>query len=78
MLASPRHFEQATALVQPEHIGAKFVCGPDPQAHLDKIDEYVKAGYDEVYVANVGPHYGGFFQLYQREIFPSLRLSGPR
>lgn len=73
VLASPRHFEQATALVQPEHIGTKFVCGPDPQAHLDKIDEYVKAGYDEVYVANVGPHYGGFFQLYQREIFPSLR-----
>jgi G6PDH family F420-dependent oxidoreductase len=73
VLPSPRHFEQATQLVTPEMIRDKFVCGPDPQPHLEKIEEYAKAGFDEVYVANTGPHAEDFFRMYAERVFPRLR-----
>ncbi|GAA2699789.1 TIGR03557 family F420-dependent LLM class oxidoreductase [Micromonospora olivasterospora] len=73
VLPSPRHFEQAGQLVQPEMMKESFVCGNSADAHLEMIDQYAKAGFDEVYVANTGPNYQGLFDLYQREVLPRLR-----
>ncbi|MCW3843421.1 TIGR03557 family F420-dependent LLM class oxidoreductase [Micromonospora yasonensis] len=73
VLPSPRHFEQATQLVRPEMVRESFVCGNDADAHLEMIDRYAKAGFDEVYVANTGPNWQGLFDLYQREVLPRLR-----
>ncbi|MFI7220142.1 TIGR03557 family F420-dependent LLM class oxidoreductase [Micromonospora maritima] len=73
VLPSPRHFEQAAQLVRPEQVREAFVCGRDADAHLEMIDRYAKAGYDEIYVANTGPHWPGLFDLYQREVLPRLR-----
>ncbi|MEO3778661.1 TIGR03557 family F420-dependent LLM class oxidoreductase [Micromonospora sp. B11E3] len=73
VLPSPRHFEQAGQLVQPEMMKKSFVCGNSADAHLEMIEQYAKAGFDEVYVANTGPHHQGLFDLYQREVLPRLR-----
>ncbi|GAB2933857.1 LLM class F420-dependent oxidoreductase [Micromonospora polyrhachis] len=73
VLPSPRHFEQASQLVDPEMMKEVFVCGNDPAGHLEMIDQYAKAGFDEVYVANVGPHYQGLFDLYAEQVLPRLR-----
>ncbi|MEO3748773.1 TIGR03557 family F420-dependent LLM class oxidoreductase [Plantactinospora sp. B5E13] len=73
VLPSPRHFEQASELVTEEMVGKAFVCGNDPQAHLEMIDKYRQAGFDEVYVANTGPHYQGPFDLYAKHVLPELR-----
>ncbi|MGC5019592.1 TIGR03557 family F420-dependent LLM class oxidoreductase [Micromonospora sp. DT47] len=73
VLPSPRHFEQAAQLVKPEMMKESFVCGNSPEAHLEMIDRYAKAGFDEVYVANTGPNAQGLFDLYQREVLPQLR-----
>ncbi|KOX10545.1 luciferase [Micromonospora sp. NRRL B-16802] len=73
VLPSPRHFEQASELVTPEMVKDAFVCGNKAEAHLEMIDQYAKAGFDEVYVANTGPHFQGLFDLYQREVLPRLR-----
>ncbi|MDG4833317.1 TIGR03557 family F420-dependent LLM class oxidoreductase [Solwaraspora sp. WMMD1047] len=73
VLPSPRHFEQASELVTQEMVAESFVCGNDPQAHLEMIDKYAKAGFDEVYVANTGPHYQGLFDLYANHVLPELR-----
>lgn len=70
VLSSPRHIEQASQLVTPEMIGGKFVVGPDPDGHLQKLDAYAKAGFDEVYVANIGPYYDRFFELYASHVLP--------
>ena len=48
VLPSPRHFEQAAQLVPPEMTREHFVCGPDPDGHLEKIEAYRKAGFTEV------------------------------
>jgi hypothetical protein len=44
------------------------VCGPDADAHRAAIDEFAEAGYDHVYVHQVGPDQEGFLDFYAREI----------
>ena len=73
VLPSPKHFEQASAMVPPEMTAKSHACGPDPEKHLESIRKYVDAGYDEIYVNNIGPHWPGFFDLYAKEILPALR-----
>mgnify|MGYP001100420609 CR=1 FL=1 len=73
VLPSPRHFEQVSKLVTPEMMGNVVVCGNDADAHLEMIDTYARAGFDEVYVANTGPHHQGLFDLYATRVLPALR-----
>lgn len=75
-LALPSHFEQAVAMVTEEQVAAATVCGPDPERHVARIREYVDAGYDHVYVHQVGPHQEGFFRFYQQEVLPRLQQVG--
>jgi G6PDH family F420-dependent oxidoreductase len=72
-LPLPAHFEEATELVSEEKIAESVVCGPDPERHLAAIREYLDAGYDHVYVHQVGPDQEGFFDFYEREVLPKLR-----
>lgn len=72
VLPSPRHFEQASELVRPEMMADSFVCGPNPEMHLEMIGKYDRAGFDEVYVANTGPHLRGFFDMYAKRVLPAL------
>jgi G6PDH family F420-dependent oxidoreductase len=72
-LPSPQHFEQASEWVTPEHIAEQFPLGPDPEVHLEAIRAYVDAGYDEIYVHQIGPDQEGFFKFYAEEIFPALQ-----
>lgn len=71
-LPLPRHFEEAAAMVDEDDVAESVVCDPDPQRHLDAIAEYVDAGYDHVYVHQVGPDQAGFFDFYEREVLPRL------
>jgi G6PDH family F420-dependent oxidoreductase len=71
-LAMPAHFEQACELVTEEQIGAMMACGPDPERHVQAIRAYLDAGFDEVYVSQIGPDQEGFFDFYRRELRPRL------
>jgi G6PDH family F420-dependent oxidoreductase len=69
-LPLPAHFEEAAEMVGEEDVGESIVCGPDPERHINAIGEYVEAGYDHVYVHQVGPDQEGFFEFYGREVLP--------
>lgn len=71
-LPLPRHFEEVAELVREEDIADSIVCGPDPEKHLAAIQEYIDAGYDHVYLHQVGPDQEGFFDFYEREVLPKL------
>ena len=73
VLPTPRHFEQATQLITEEMMDQSFTCGPDPEKHLRQLRSYADAGYDEVYVQQIGPEQEGFFRFYEDEILPKLR-----
>ncbi|HET7768691.1 MAG TPA: TIGR03557 family F420-dependent LLM class oxidoreductase [Chloroflexota bacterium] len=69
-LAIPEQFQQAAEMVNEEDVAKEVVCGPDPVRHIEKIQEYVDAGYDHVYVHQVGPDQEGMLRFYEREILP--------
>jgi len=71
-LPRPQHFEEATQTVRPDDVAKSIPCGPDPERHLEAIAEYVRAGFDHVYVHQVGPDQAGFFKFYEREILPNV------
>jgi len=74
-LALPQFFEQAGQLVKEEDVAQAVVCGPDPEKHLAKIREFVDAGFEQVYVHQVGPDQEGFFRFYEREILPQFQAA---
>ena len=76
VLPSPRHFEQASELVTRESTAESIVAGPDIDSHIEAMKSYVDAGLDEVYVANMGPHYLPMIEAYGREVLPALRNGG--
>jgi len=77
VLPSPKHFEQAAELVTQEMIQDKVTCGPDADAHLAAYEPFIDAGYDEIYVANMGPHYREMIALHGEHVLPRLREGAP-
>ena len=71
-LPRPAQFMEVMKTVRPEDVAKEIVCGPDPRRHLEAIGEYAKAGFDHVYVHQVGPDQEGFFRFYEREVMPNL------
>jgi coenzyme F420-dependent glucose-6-phosphate dehydrogenase len=72
-LALPRYFEQAAGMLREEDVAKLIVCGPDPERHLAEIRKFAEAGFDYVYVHQVGPDQEGFFRFYEREILSKLQ-----
>jgi len=73
VLPSPQHMEQGASLVTREMIAGGIAAGPDPADHVAHLQQYVDAGYDEVYVANMGPHAVDMIGFYGERVLGSLR-----
>jgi G6PDH family F420-dependent oxidoreductase len=71
-LPLPSHFEEATAMVSDDDVAESVVCGPDPERHVEGIEMFLEAGFDHVYVHQVGPDQKGFFDFYAREVLPTV------
>jgi coenzyme F420-dependent glucose-6-phosphate dehydrogenase len=71
-LPNPAHFEQLAEIVTEDMIAESISCGPDPKVHLEKIRAYIDAGYDHVYLHQVGPDQVGFLEFAERELLPAL------
>lgn len=76
-LPTPAHFEQASQLVTEDKIAEFIVCGNDPQRHLEQIHKYIDAGFDHIYIHQIGPDQEGFFNFYGEQILPRLREQLP-
>ena len=72
-LRTVAHFEQATSIVTEDMVVEGVVCGSDAERHKQNIQAYVDAGYDEVYVQQIGPNQKAFFDFYQKEILPEFQ-----
>jgi len=71
-LPNPAHFEQLASIVTEDMIAESISCGPDPKPHLKAIRAYIDAGYDHVYLHQVGPDQAGFLDFAERELLPAL------
>ena len=72
-LRTVAHFEQATKIVTKEEVTKHIVTGPEPQKHIDGIQKFIDAGYDHVYIHQIGHDQDGFFRFYSREILPHFQ-----
>jgi coenzyme F420-dependent glucose-6-phosphate dehydrogenase len=72
-LPVPAHFEQLAKMVTEDMVAKDVTCGPDPARHVAAIREYLDAGYDHVYVHQVGPDQDAMIEFYASEVLPRLR-----
>ncbi|MFF4820332.1 TIGR03557 family F420-dependent LLM class oxidoreductase [Kitasatospora sp. NPDC001309] len=73
VLPTPAHFEQASELVTPEMVAETVTCGDEAEEHVETVRAYVRAGFDEVYVGQIGPDQAIFFDAYRELVLPALR-----
>jgi G6PDH family F420-dependent oxidoreductase len=69
-LALPAHFEAAAELVEPDDLAETMPLGPDPERYLEQIKAFEDAGFDHVYIHQVGHDQEGFMRFAQRELMP--------
>jgi G6PDH family F420-dependent oxidoreductase len=71
ILPTPKHFEQACELVT-EDMLADISCGPDIDRHVEAITAYADAGFDELYINQIGPDQDAFFAAYRDDVLPRV------
>ncbi|WP_254862492.1 TIGR03557 family F420-dependent LLM class oxidoreductase [Halovivax gelatinilyticus] len=72
-LPSPRHFEQAASMVERDEVAeSATVTDPDPAVWIESFEEAVEAGYDHVYVHQIGPDQEAFFDFFEDELAGEL------
>ena len=71
-LPVPAHFEQAVDVLSEDDMAEIVACGPDPEVHLEMIGRFADAGYENLYVHQIGPDQEGFIDFYRDEVMPRL------
>jgi G6PDH family F420-dependent oxidoreductase len=71
-LRLPRDFEEVALMLSEDDVAQGVLCGPDPQRYVDRINDYVAAGFDHVYLHQVGSDQEGFVDFARRELIPRL------
>ena len=71
LLPLPRDFGQLSELVTEDMMSAP--CGPDPDVHLAGLRQFAEAGFDEIYVGQVGGAPEAFFEFFAEQVLPRAR-----
>ncbi|WP_454561492.1 TIGR03557 family F420-dependent LLM class oxidoreductase [Mycobacterium haemophilum] len=74
ILPTPAHFEQASSLVPASAVEEAVPCGPDLKPYLDRIRAFFDAGFDEVYIQQIGSGQGRFFDFWESEVVPEIAV----
>ena len=73
VLTSPHHFEQISSVVTEEMaVGAVAATGSRVEDFVEGLRPYVEAGFDEVYVSQIGEDQEGFLAFWERELRPAV------
>jgi G6PDH family F420-dependent oxidoreductase len=75
-LRSPALFEQASQLVTVEAMAQKVPCGPDLEPIVNSFKEQIDAGFDRIYINQMGYNHDEFFPFFTRELMPALAELG--
>jgi G6PDH family F420-dependent oxidoreductase len=71
LLPTPRHFSQLAPLVTDDLVTAP--AGPDPKPYLETLSSFEQAGFDEVYLQQVGGNLEGAFEFFATQVLPRAR-----
>ncbi|MGA4544163.1 TIGR03557 family F420-dependent LLM class oxidoreductase [Uniformispora flossi] len=73
VLPTPQHFEQAAGLVTPDIVAKSVTCGDDVEEHVAGLRAFADAGFDEVFVGQIGTHHEEFFRAYGERVLPAVQ-----
>lgn len=65
-------FDSAVELVREGDISS-IVCGPDLDAYLENADKFVRAGFDHVWLHQVGTEQDAFLEFCEKEFLPRVQ-----
>lgn len=71
-LPNPAQFEQLAKGVTEDQVADVIPCGPDPTPMIEQIEKYVDAGFDHVYLHQIGPDQAGFLEFAAKELIPKF------
>jgi hypothetical protein len=54
-------------------VAEQVPCGPDADAHVERIMAFADADFDELYVNQIGPDQDAFFAAYRENVLPRVR-----
>jgi G6PDH family F420-dependent oxidoreductase len=65
-------FDSAVKIVRQEDLSS-IVCGPDVDAYLENVQKFVDAGFDHVWLHQVGTEQDAFLEFCEKELLPQAR-----
>lgn len=65
-------FESASQFVRPEDLADTIAAGPDVEAHLKVIRQYLDAGFDHIVLTCPGRQQARFIDFFEKELRPRL------
>jgi len=71
-LPNPSQFTDLAKSVTEDQIAESILCSPDAGRHLERIQQYADAGYDHVYIHQIGPDQDGFIDFMARDVIPQV------
>jgi G6PDH family F420-dependent oxidoreductase len=74
-LPSWTEFEALAEANSPEQIAQQIPCGPDPEPAVSAVQQYVDAGFDEIYISQMGPDQQGGLRFLAEEVLPLVRTT---
>jgi G6PDH family F420-dependent oxidoreductase len=75
-LPTPALFDQAASTVTVESVADSIPCGPEVEPIVHAVRSYVDAGFDRVFISQIGPNQSGFFRFFEQELSAELATMG--
>jgi coenzyme F420-dependent glucose-6-phosphate dehydrogenase len=76
-LRTPKEFEAAAQFTSIEDVCARMPVSSDLALHLDRLQQYIELGVDDVYLFNVTPYQREFIEAFGERVLPHLRAGKP-
>jgi coenzyme F420-dependent glucose-6-phosphate dehydrogenase len=71
-LTEPQHFEEVSKLIFADSVAEKVACGPGTEPILEKIGAFMDAGFDHVFLHQVGPRQEEFLEFAKSMLLPAI------
>lgn len=71
-IRSPFDFQEMAKLVRREDFEGRMIISSDPDQHRAEIQKFIDAGFDRIYIHNVGRNQEEFIKVFGREVLPKL------
>ena len=70
---TPSMFESITKSATEEQIARNIHCGPDLAPVIKQFRDFIDAGFDHIYIHQVGPKQEDFLRMMKSELLPELK-----